>query len=295
MSKTVFTAIVGRPNVGKSTLLNRLVGAKIAITSPKPQTTRNRIMGVLTEGEVQYVFIDTPGYHIPKTKLGEHMLKSVRDSVDEIDVALFVVYPKDAFDDNEKALLRELFRAGTPVILIMNKSDTLPNAIKGEENLAMLMKEDAFSDGMLVSARTGENLDLLKRTIEQYAEEGPFFFEEDTLTDQPEKVIVAEIIREKLLHNLSDELPHGTAVSIESFKERPSGGVVNIDATILSEKQSHKGMIIGKEGKMLKKIVYEARRDIEAFLGMRVNLKCWVKVREDWRNKENIMLDFGIL
>jgi GTP-binding protein Era len=291
--RTLFAAIVGKPNVGKSTLLNRLVGAKIAIISPKPQTTRNRIMGVVTEDGVQYVFLDTPGFHAPKTKLGEHMIKSVRDSVADIDCALFVTYPKSEFDEPERELLDELFKSKTPVILVINKCDTLSSKTKGQECLESLKKQYAFSESLLISAVTGEGVDALTDILRAHSKEEPHMFPEDTLTDIPEKVIVAELIREKLLLNLFDELPHGCAVSVESFKERETGGLIDIDAEILCEKNSHKGMIIGKGGLMLKKVGTEARLDIEEFLDCRVNLKLWVKVREDWRNKESFINNLG--
>ncbi|MEG2676647.1 MAG: GTPase Era [Oscillospiraceae bacterium] len=293
IEKNVFAAIVGKPNVGKSTLLNKMVGAKIAITSPKPQTTRNRIMGVVTNGETQYVFLDTPGFHVPKTKLGEHMVKSVRDSVSNIDCALFVTYPKDEVDEIETTLLNELKASKTPTILVMNKSDTLSDKSKGQELIKTLCAKYQFCDSALVSALTGDGLDELISLIDKHASEEPHMFPDDTLTDIPEKVIVAELIREKLLTNLFEELPHGCAVSIERFKERADKPFIDIDAEILCEKESHKGMIIGKKGLMLKKIGGEARADIQEFLGCRVNLKLWVKVREDWRNKESFIRNLG--
>ena len=291
--KTLFAAIVGKPNVGKSTLLNKMVGAKIAITSPKPQTTRNRIMGVVTQNETQYVFLDTPGFHAPKTKLGEHMIKSVRDSVSDIDCALFLTYPKDSFDELERSLLDELFASKTPTILVMNKADTLSSKTKGAELLVTLSKQYAFSESLLISALTGDGTDSLMGVLNAHAKEEPHLFPEDTLTDIPEKVIVAELIREKLLFNLFDELPHGCAVSVEGFKEREGADLIDIDAEILCEKQSHKGMIIGKGGTMLKKVGSESRVEIEEFLDCRVNLQLWVKVREDWRNKESYINNLG--
>ncbi len=291
--QTVFAAIVGKPNVGKSTLLNRMIGAKIAITSPRPQTTRNRIMGVVTHGEKQYVFLDTPGFHLPKTKLGEHMVKSVRDSVADIDCALFVTYPKETLDEIETQLLAELKTAGTPVILVMNKADTLSSKAKGEKFIEALCALYPFCGSVIVSALDGTGMQELTAELDKHASEGPHLFPDDTLTDIPEKVIVAELIREKLLLNLFDELPHGCAVSVERFKERMDKPLIDIDAEILCEKESHKGMIIGKKGAMLKKIGSEARADIEDFLDCRVNLKLWVKVREDWRNKESVIKTLG--
>lgn len=293
LEKNVFAAIVGKPNVGKSTLLNRMIGAKIAITSPRPQTTRNRIMGVVTEGDSQYVFLDTPGFHVPKTKLGEHMVKSVRESVADIDCALFVTWPKDTLDEVETQLLDELKKSKTPVILVLNKADTLSSKAKGKAFVETLNTLFPFDSSVIVSALDGSGMDELTAALNAYATEGPHLFPEDTLTDIPEKVIVAEMIREKLLMNLFDELPHGCAVSVERFKERPDKPLIDIDAEILCEKESHKGMIIGKKGSMLKKVGSEARADIQEFLDCRVNLQLWVKVREDWRNKESVIKTLG--
>ncbi len=291
--KTLFAAIVGKPNVGKSTLLNRMIGAKIAITSPRPQTTRNRIMGVVTEPPVQYVFLDTPGFHAPKTRLGEHMVKSVRESVADIDCALFVTWPKAELDELEIVLLAELRAAKTPVVLVLNKADTLPSAEKGRALAAALMRLYPFCASAVVSALTGAGMDGLMAELARHAADGSHLFPADTLTDIPEKVIVAELIREKLLTNLFDELPHGCAVSVERFRERADKPLIDIDAEILCEKESHKGMIIGKKGAMLKKIGSEARADIQDFLDCRVNLQLWVKVREDWRNKESVIKSLG--
>ena len=293
VSKTVFTAIVGNPNVGKSTLLNRLTGVKIAITSHKPQTTRTRITGILTEGGVQYVFIDTPGFHHPRTKLAEQMQKAIGAAVEGVDVALLVVTPKEALDETEKQLLGMLKRAGTPVVLAMNKSDTLASATDEKRLLESLASEGDFAGILSVSALKGDGIDALKALLAERAEEGPLMFDEDTLTDIPEKTIVSELIRESLLKFLFEELPHGTAVIIESFKERPTGGIVDIDATVICEKNSHKGMIIGKGGSMLKKIATSARLNIESFLSCRVNLQVRVKVRENWRNNERYLREIS--
>lgn len=293
MSRTVFTAIVGNPNVGKSTLMNRLIGAKISIISHKPQTTRTRIIGIITEGDLQYVFYDTPGYHIPHTKLGEYMQRFIRDAVDGIDVALLLVNPTGSFDENEKKLLEELKRSGTPVILVVNKFDTVSSEESGKLLVESLIKNESFPDVMTISALTGQGLRELKHRISKYAVAGPFMFDEDALTDTPERVIVAELLRERLLVHLSDELPHGIAVIIESFKERPGGDLIDINVSVICEKKSHKGMIIGKEGGMLKKVASEARQNIEDFLGCRVNLKCWVRVREGWRDKESLLREIG--
>lgn len=293
VSKTVFTAIVGNPNVGKSTLLNRLTGVKIAITSHKPQTTRTRITGILTEGGVQYVFIDTPGFHHPRTKLAEQMQKAIGAAVEGVDVALLVVTPKEALDETEKQLLGMLKRAGTPVVLAMNKSDTLASATDEKRLLESLASEGDFAGILSVSALKGVGIDALKALLAERAEEGPLMFDEDTLTDIPEKTIVSELIRESLLKFLFEELPHGTAVIIESFKERPTGDIVDIDATVICEKNSHKGMIIGKGGSMLKKIATSARLNIESFLSCRVNLQVRVKVRENWRNNERYLREIS--
>lgn len=292
-TKTLFAAIVGLPNVGKSTILNRLVGAKIAIATPKPQTTRNRIMGVLTAGLSQYVFLDTPGFHIPKTKLGERMVQSVRDSYSDVDVALFVVFPKSGLDETEQKLLQEIRKNKTPAVLVLNKADTISSKAKAQTMLNELAAPHDFANAVAVSALTGDGFGELMTILDSYAVVGPHMFDEDTLTDMPEKVIVAELIREKLLFELRDELPHGCAVAVESFKEREGSDLVDIEAVILCEKQSHKGMVIGKGGQMLKKIGSLARKDIEQFLDCRVNLKLWVKVRENWRNNESRIRDFG--
>lgn len=294
-NKTVFCTIVGIPNVGKSTLINRLVGVRIAITTPKPQTTRNRIMGVITIDNVQYIFIDTPGMHLARNKLGEYMQNEINDAVDGIDVILFTTYPKDSFKDEEKQMLENLKLRNIPVILIMNKADILASKTKGRNMLQKLKSEYSFSEALMVSASTGYGIDELMKSLASYGKIGDFMYDEDTLTDQPEKVIVAEMIREKLIMNLSDELPYGTAVTIEVFKERDSSDIIDIEAVILCEKQTHKGIIIGKKGAMLKKIASEARRDIEEFLETRVNLKCWVKVKDNWRDNDQYIREYNYL
>lgn len=291
--KSLFAAIVGKPNVGKSTLLNRMLGARLAIVSPKPQTTRNRILGVVTDGDVQLVFIDTPGFHAPQTKLGEHMVKAVRDSAADADCALFVTWPKESFDAEEQGLLGELFKAKLPVVLVVNKSDTLAQPETGPSLLAALASQRPFAGAVLLSALTGDGVAALTEKLTALAPDGPHMFPDDTLTDIPEKVIVAELIRERLLCDLSQELPHGCAVTVVAFRERSDRELIDIDAEIICEKESHKGMIIGKGGAMLKKIGSEARVSIEDFLGCRVNLQLWVKVREGWRDKENCIRDFG--
>lgn len=294
MERTVFTAIVGNPNVGKSTLINRLVGSKIAITSHKPQTTRNRILGVVTKEDVQYVYLDTPGYHVPRTKLGEYMQKTVRETLEGTDVALFIVCPKPDFDENEGKLIEQLKKRGAPVVLAVNKIDTVVDEQRIFEYTESLNKDSFFSKVVLISALKNRGLKELEEAVTCFAKDGPFMFDRDELTDIPEKVIVSELIRECLLKFLSDELPHGTAVIIDGFKERTNGDIIDIDATIICEKKSHKGMIIGKNGEMLKKIASQARINAESFLGCRVNLKCWVKIREGWRDKDSLLRDIGI-
>ncbi len=283
--RSVFCAVVGVPNVGKSTLLNGIIGAKVAITSPRPQTTRNRVMGVVTKEAVQYVFVDTPGFHVPKTRLGEHMVKSVRDSVSEVDCVLFVTWPKARFNEQEQMLLNELAASGARVMLVINKTDT----VKGEESLdefeTSLCGAFGFSGCARVCALTGRGFDGLLERLDAFSQQGPHLYPEDTLTDVPERTIAAELVREQLLRNLRDELPHGCAVTVERWTEREDGAV-DIDAEIVCEKQSHKGMIIGKGGSMLKKIGTASRLACEDFLDAHVNLRLFVKVREGWRNKE---------
>lgn len=293
MTKSAFVAIVGKPNVGKSSLLNLLVGEKIAIISDKPQTTRTRITGVLTEGEVQLVFIDTPGLHKPKNKLGDYMVKQVSDSVGDVDCAVLVTDPFGEIMDSERQLIENIKELRLPAILVINKIDTLANKEDMVKKMVALSEMYDFTEVVPISVKERDGTDLLLKLIQDQAQEGPHFFPSDTLTDQPEKVIAAEIIREKVLRNMRDEIPHGTAVVIERMRERQGKNMMDIDATILCEKASHKGMIIGKKGAMLKKIASESRQEIEAFLDSPVNLQCWVKVREDWRNNEFSIRDLG--
>lgn len=293
MTKSAFVAIVGKPNVGKSSLLNLLVGEKIAIISDKPQTTRTRITGVLTEGEVQLVFIDTPGLHKPKNKLGDYMVKQVTDSVGDVDCAVFVTDPLGEITEAEERLIENLQQLDLPAILVINKIDILQNKEDMVKKMVALSEKYPFEQVVPISVREKDGTDLLLKLIQDQAQEGPHFFPSDTLTDQPEKVIAAEIIREKVLRNMRDEIPHGTAVVIERMRERAGKDILDIDATILCEKASHKGMIIGKQGSMLKKIASQSRAEIEAFLDTRVNLQCWIKVREDWRNSEFSIRDLG--
>lgn len=294
MTKTAFISIVGCPNVGKSSLLNRMLGQKVAIVSNKPQTTRTKIMGVLTNGDTQLVFTDTPGFHKPKNKLGEKMIKAVGDSISGVDAVLFVVEPEGELRAAEKELIERFKREKLPVVLAINKVDT---AAEKEKLMAKILEMSSlynFEAVVPVSAIKGTNMDELVSELEKLAEESVFFFPEDTLTDQPERVIAAEIIREKILRNLDKEIPHGTAVSIEKMREREDGGIMDIDAVIYCEKDSHKGIIIGKKGAMLKKISTRAREDMERFFCCKINLQCWVKVKEGWRNKEGLIHNFGL-
>lgn len=293
MTKSAFVAIVGKPNVGKSSLLNLLVGEKIAIISDKPQTTRTRITGVLTEGETQLVFIDTPGLHKPKNKLGDYMVKQVTDSVGDVDCAVFVTDPLGEVTEAEMQLIENIRQLHLPAILVINKIDTLQNKEDMVKKMVTISGMYDFEEVVPISVYQEDGTELLLKLIQDQAQEGPHFFPNDTLTDQPEKVIVAEIIREKVLRNMRDEIPHGTAVVIERMRERPGKDIMDIDATILCEKSSHKGMIIGKQGSMLKKIASQSRQEIESFLETRVNLQCWVKIREDWRNSEFSIRDLG--
>ncbi len=293
MTKSAFVAIVGKPNVGKSSLLNLLVGEKIAIISDKPQTTRTRITGVLTEGEVQLVFIDTPGLHKPKNKLGDYMVKQVTDSVGDVDCAIFVTDPLGEVTEAEQQLIENIRQLHLPAILVINKIDTLTNKEDMVKKMVAISEMYPFEQVVPISVREKDGTDLLLSLIQEQAQEGPHFFPNDALTDQPEKVIAAEIIREKVLRNMRDEIPHGTAVVIERMRERPDKEIMDIDATILCEKSSHKGMIIGKQGSMLKKIASQSREELENFLEVRVNLQCWVKIREDWRNSEFSIRDLG--
>ena len=288
--KSGFVTLIGRPNVGKSTLMNYLIGQKIAITSNKPQTTRNRIQTVLTTDEGQIVFVDTPGIHKAKNKLGEYMVNVAEKTLNEVDVVLWLVEPTTFIGAGEQHIAKQLQRVKTPVILVINKVDS----VKREEILpAIAAYKDIydFADIVPVSARSGANTDELLRVIMKYLPYGPQFYDEDTVTDQPERQIVAELIREKALHSLQDEIPHGIAVAIDRMKMQNK--VMHIDATIICERDSHKGIIIGKQGSMLKKIGSTARYEIERMLDCKVNLKLWVKVKKDWRDSEFLMKNFG--
>lgn len=294
MTKTAFIAIVGCPNVGKSSILNRLLGQKIAIVSDKPQTTRTKIMGVLTEGDTQLVFTDTPGFHRPRNKLGEKMIQAVSDSVSGVDACLFVVEPEGELRNAELELIDKFKKQKMPVILAINKVDILPDKEVLMSRIMEISKHYDFEAVVPVSALRGINMDELLEEMKKLAEESVFFFPEDTLTDQPERVIAAEIIREKLLRNLDREIPHGVAVSIEKMREREDSDLMDIEAVIYCEKDSHKGIIIGKNGAMLKRISTRAREDMEKFFQCRINLRCWVKVKEGWRNREGLIHNFGL-
>lgn len=291
--KSAFIAIVGRPNVGKSSILNRILGQKITIVSSKPQTTRTRIMGVLTEGETQLVFIDTPGIHKPRTELGKYMVRSIDESVAGVDACLLVTEACRNITDTELKLMEKFEAMGVPAILAINKIDTVKDKSDLMLQIARYSEKYDFDAVMPVSAQTGSGIDQLKDELKKQAQEGGHLFDEDTITDQPERVLAAEMIREKMLRLLDKEIPHGTAVVIERMKTRDDKDIIDMDATIYCEKASHKGIIIGKGGSMLKKIGTYARQDMEAFFNCKVNLTMWVKVKEDWRNRENLLRSFG--
>lgn len=290
MKKTGFIAIVGRPNVGKSTLMNSLLGEKVAIVSSKPQTTRNRILGILTKGENQFVFLDTPGVHSPKTKLGDYMMKSVRSSLGSADCAILIVDAGYPAGDIEKKIISNLKANGLPTILVLNKIDMI-NREKLAESISDYAALNDFDAYVPTCATTGKNVDIVLEEAEKFLYESDFVFDEDMITDQPERQIASEIIREKLLRSLSDEIPHGTAVIIDSFSEE--NGMLKILATIYCEKDSHKGIIVGKKGETLKKIGSHAREDLERFFGQHVYLNLWVKVKENWRDSNFSLNNFG--
>ena len=290
MKKTAFIAIVGRPNVGKSTLLNAILGEKIAIVSKKPQTTRNRITGVHTVGEHQFVFLDTPGMHRPRTRLGDYMVKTAGDTLGSSDAAILVVEPRPNVGDIEASLIANMKNARMPAILVINKVDTV-RAIDIAQTISAYAGAYNFDAIVPISAKTGKDVETVVAECERYLEESVWFFPSDVLTDMPERHIAGEIIREKLLRILDEEIPHGTAVCIEEFKE--SKDMVRIRAEIFCERQSHKGIIIGKNGETLKKIGTYAREDLEKFLGTKVFLDLWVKVKENWRDSDVRLKDFG--
>ena len=293
-TRTAFISIVGCPNVGKSSLLNRMLGQKIAIVSDKPQTTRTRIMGVLTQDEIQLVFTDTPGFHRPHNKLGEKMIKAIGDSIADVDACLFVVEPQGELRQAEKELIQRFQAENLPVILAINKIDTLPRKELLMERILKLSALYDFTAVVPVSAINGDGVPELLEELKKLSVPSMHFFPDDTLTDQPERAIAAEIIREKLLRLLEQEIPHGIAVSVEKMRERDSSDLMDVEATIYCERESHKGIVIGKKGAMLKKVSTYAREDMERFFGCRINLQCWVKVKEDWRNREGLIHNFGL-
>lgn len=290
-TKTAIITIAGRPNVGKSTLTNHLVGEKIAIVSNKPQTTRNRICGILSREDTQFVFVDTPGFHKPRTKLGDYMVNAVKDSIADVDLTILVVEPIASVGAQEQELIAQMATKRVPAVLAINKIDTIEKD-KLLEVIAVYSETGVFDTIIPISAKTGDGVDLLLEECEKYAIESPFLFPDDVTTDQPERQVMAEIIREKLLWNLEKEIPHGTAVEITTFAERDNG-IIDIDATIYCEKASHKGIIIGKQGAMLKKISSMARADCEKFMGTKVYLTTWVKVKENWRDSDFLVRNFG--
>ena len=290
-TKTAMITIAGRPNVGKSTLTNFLVGEKIAIVSNKPQTTRNRICGILTKEDTQFVFVDTPGYHRSRTKLGDYMVNVARESITDVDLTILVVEPIASIGPQEEGLIEKIKASGCPAVLAINKIDTVEKETLLEV-IAVYSQIADFAAIIPISAKTGDGVDSLLAECEKYAQESPFLFDEDLTTDQPERQVMAEIIREKLLWCLDREIPHGTAVEITKFSERDSG-IIDIDATIYCEKASHKGIIIGKQGAMLKKISTMARNDCEKFMGTKVFLTTWVKVKENWRDSDFLVRNFG--
>ncbi len=291
ISKTAMITICGRPNVGKSTLTNALAGEKIAIVSNKPQTTRNRITAVCQRGETQFVFLDTPGFHKPRTRLGDYMVSVVRQSVADVDAVVLVVEPVASIGPQERELIASIKAAKCPAVLAINKLDT----VEPEKLLAVIAlysAEYAFDAIVPISAKTGDGVEELLKELDKFAVESPALFPEGVTTDQPEKQVCAELIREKLLLNLEREVPHGTAVEITRFSERDDG-IIDLEATIYCEKASHKGIIIGKHGAMLKKIGEDARKDIEEFMGTKVYLQTWVKVKEKWRDSNSLLRNFG--
>ena len=290
--KSGFVTLIGRPNVGKSTLMNHLIGQKIAITSDKPQTTRNRIQTVYTDDRGQIIFVDTPGIHKAKNKLGEYMVNVAEHTLKDVDVILWLVEPSTFIGAGERHIAEQLNKVKTPIILVINKIDTVKNQDEILTFMAAYKDVCDFAEIVPLSALKEKNTDLLTELIFRYLPYGPQFYDEDTVTDQPMRQIAAELIREKALRLLNDEIPHGIAVTIERMKERPDG-IMDIDASIVCERDSHKGIIIGKGGSMLKRIGTEARKDIEHMMDIQVNLKLWVKVRKEWRDRELYMKNYG--
>lgn len=290
-TKTAMITIAGRPNVGKSTLTNYLVGEKIAIVSNKPQTTRNRICGIVTKNDTQFVFVDTPGYHKARTKLGDYMVNVTKNSIADVDLTIILVEPIASIGPQEQGLIEQIASSKCPAVLAINKIDTVEKDILLEV-ISLYSQAANFEAIIPISAKTGDGVSALLDVCAQFAVESPFLFPEDSTTDQPERQVMAEIIREKLLWCLDREVPHGTAVEITTFSERDSG-IIDIDATIYCEKASHKGIIIGKQGSMLKKISSMARADCERFMGTKVYLTTWVKVKENWRDSDFLVRNFG--
>ena len=292
-TKSIFVAMVGKPNVGKSSLMNLILGEKIAIVTQKPQTTRTSITGILTKDATQFVFMDTPGIHTPRTKLGERMVKTSHKTIADVDLAVMIFEPYGDLNEAELSLVDSIKKNRIPAIAVINKKDTLKKAADLDVQVKKLEEIGVFEKVVATSAKDNDGVDELLNVIDSYAMEGPHYFEEDAITNMPEKVIVSEIVREKLLLNLFEEIPHGTNVEVEKFKERKGKNMVDISVVIYCERKSHKGMIIGKQGAMLKKISSQARADIEQFLGAKVFMECWVKVKEDWRDSNYILNDFG--
>ena len=296
MTKNAFIAITGRANAGKSSLTNLLVGEKVSIVSEKPQTTRNRINGVLTEGDIQYVFIDTPGMHKPKTKLSEHMVKSIRQSVDDVDCAILMADVTKKISSIEQDLIRSFASHGTAVVLLLNKVDLLKD--KGEILKVIQQYSELydFEEIIPISVKNRINTDQILPVLERFAGEGEHYFPDDIATDRTERFMCSEIVREKILRVMQEEIPHGTAVDVEKFKSRMKGDteIIDISVVIICEKESHKGMIIGKGGEKLKRMASMAREDMEELLQAKVNLQCFVKVKEDWRNRERVISDLGM-
>ena len=292
-TKSIFVAIVGKPNVGKSSLLNKLVGEKVAIVTSKPQTTRTKITGILTRDTVQYVFLDTPGIHRPRTKLGERMARAATESVAEVDAIMMLFEPYGVLNEAEEKLIADIRAKHVPAVAIINKTDTLKKESDIDHRIDFLKEFAVFEDVFPISVYEEKGCAELLPMLEKYAVESPHYFPDDAYTDMPEKALVAEILREKMLMNLRDEIPHGTAVTVESFKERTDKNIIDIDINIYCEKKSHKGMVIGKGGQMLKKIASEARIECEEFLDAKVNLQCWVKIKDDWRDNEFLLNNFG--
>ena len=292
MPSSVFVALVGRPNVGKSSLTNYLVGEKVAIVTQKPQTTRSRITGVITKGLVQYVLMDTPGIHAARNKLDARMTQTAAASLKDVDVTMMLFEPSGELTDSELTMIKALQKGG-PAIAVINKVDLLDNFAALEARKQQIQEFSCFDHIVTISAKDGTGCDDLFALLKPYGNEGPHYFDDDAFTDMPEKELVAELVREKALLFMREEIPHGIAVVVERFKERPDKDLIDIDVDIYCERKSHKGMIIGKGGQMLKKIASAARADIEELLGVKVNLQCWVKVREDWRDNEQLLNSLG--